>query len=144
MNLAARRASPAAVEEIGHCARRREAIEVVMLDRPEGNVIARGSYFGGPDYEFVVAADAHVYFRVVGDTKLVWAGSDAESFSRIATAWNRYRREVVDLPTDAAQLERVAQLRQELASLGALPADLQPDPEPLWSLLLFEAENGLG
>ena len=42
------------------------------------------------------------------------------------------------------QQERVSQLRQEFKEFGALPTDLPPDPEPLWSLLLFEAENGLG
>ena len=69
---------------------------------------------------------------------------DLESFRRIAAAWNRYQDEVRRLPSEAAQLERVAQMRQELAQLGALPADLPPDPELLWSLLVFEAENGLG
>ena len=48
------------------------------------------------------------------------------------------------LPSEAAQLERVAQMRHELAQLGALPTNLPPNPEPLWSLLVFEAENGLG
>jgi hypothetical protein len=41
-------------------------------------------------------------------------------------------------------LELVGRMRQELARLGAFPADLPPDPEPLWSLLVFEAEHGLG
>jgi hypothetical protein len=50
----------------------------------------------------------------------------------------------VGLSTEAAQLERMAAMRRELAELGALPDDLPPDPELLWSLLLFEAENGLG
>jgi len=34
-------------------------VEVVVLDLPAGDVIGRGSYYGGPDYEFVVAADGH-------------------------------------------------------------------------------------
>jgi hypothetical protein len=118
-------------------------VEVVVLDTPDGDVIARGSYYGGPDYEFFAAADGQVYFRVVGDADRVWAGTDADSFRRIAAAWNRYRAEVVGLPTEAAQLERVAQLRRELASLGALPEDLLPDPEPIWSLFVSEAEFGL-
>ena len=79
---------------------------------------------------------------MVGDNDLVWAGPDADSFRRIAAAWNRYRDEVVGLPGEAAQLERVAQLRAELACLGAFPDHLPPDPEPLWSLLVFEAEHG--
>jgi hypothetical protein len=124
--------------------RRRGAVEVTVLEPPEGNVVARGSYFGGPSYEFVVAADGQIYFRVVGDAHMVWAGPNAESFHRIAEAWKRYESEVVGLPTEEDQLERVAQLRRELESLGALPKDLPPNPEPLWSLLLFEAENGLG
>jgi hypothetical protein len=119
-------------------------VEVVLLDVPDGDVIARGSYYGGPDYEFVVAADGQVNYRVVGDTKTVWASPDAESFRRIAAAWNRYRAEIRSLPSEAAQVVRVGQLRRELAQLGALPDDLPPDPEPLWSLLLFEAEHGLG
>ncbi len=118
-------------------------MEIVVLDSPEGNVIARGSHYGGPDYEFVVAADGRVYFRVVGDADMVWAGPDAESFRRIAAAWNRYRLEVDGLPTEEAQLERVAQLRRELTEIGALPTDLPPDPEPLWSLLISEAEFGM-
>ena len=119
-------------------------MEVEVLERPDGDVIARGSYDGGPDYEFIVAADGQVYFQVVGDKERVWAGSDAESFRRIAAAWQRYRREVLELPTEAAQQKRVSQLRAELLELGALPTDLPPDPEPLWSLMVFEAENGLG
>jgi hypothetical protein len=119
-------------------------VEVVVLTPADGAVIARGSYYGGPDYEFVTAADGQVYFRVVGDEDQVWAGPDAESFRRIAAAWNRYRTEVVGLPTVATQLERVAKLREELAHLGAFPNWLPPDPEPLWSLLVFEADHGLG
>ncbi len=119
-------------------------MEFFVLDSPDDAVIARGSYYGGPDYEFIVAGDGQVYFQVVGDTDRVWAGPDAESFRRIAAAWNRYQEEVRRLHSEAAQLERVAQMRKELAQLGALPADLPPDPEPLWSLLVFEAENGLG
>jgi len=119
-------------------------VEVVVLDSPDGDVIARGSYYGGPDYEFVVATDGQVYFRVTGDTEGVWAGRNAEAFRRIAAAWNRYQEEVRALPSETAQLHRVAQVRRELARLGALPDDLPPDPEPLWSLLLFEAEHGLG
>jgi hypothetical protein len=119
-------------------------LEVEVLERADGNVIARGSYYGGPDYEFIVADDGQVYFQVVGDTDRVWAGPDAESFRRIAAAWQQYRREVRELPSEAAQRKRVSQLRAELLELGALPTDLPPDPEPLWSLLVFEAENGLG
>ena len=119
-------------------------MEVVVLDPPDGDVIARGSYYGGPDYEFVVSAGGPVYFRVVGDAATVWAGPDAGSFRGIAAAWNRYRAEVVRLPSEAAQLGRVAELRAELSALGALPADQPPDPEPLWSLLVSEAESGLG
>jgi hypothetical protein len=119
-------------------------VEVVVLDAPDGDVIARGSYYGGPDYEFIVATDGQVYFRIVGDTDTVWAGRNADSFCRIAAAWNRYQKEVVELPTEAAQFVRVAQLRSELSQLGALPSDLPPNPEPLWSLLVSEAEFGLG
>jgi hypothetical protein len=119
-------------------------VEIVVMEPPDGNVVARGSYYGGPDYEFVVAFDGQVYFRVVGGTDRVWAGPDADSFRRVAAAWNRYRAEEVGLPTEGAQLERVAELRAELTHLGAFPDHLPPDPEPLWSLLVFEAEHGLG
>jgi hypothetical protein len=119
-------------------------MEVVVLDVPDGDVIARGSYLGGPDYEFVIAADGQVYFRVFGDAQMVWAGPDAESFRCNAAAWNRYQAEVQGLSSEAAQLARVDQLRRELEPLGALPTGLPPDPEPLWSLLLFEAQSGLG
>ena len=53
-------------------------VEITMLTTPEGNVIARGSYYGGPDYEFVVATEGQVFFHVVGDDAFVWAGPDAE------------------------------------------------------------------
>ena len=119
-------------------------MEVVVLDPPDGNVIARGSQYGGPDYEFVVAADGHVDWRVAGDGGVVWAGPDADSFRRIVTAWNRYRSEYQPGMSAAEGRAFVARMRQELAALGAIPADLPPDPEPLWSLLLFEAENDLG
>ncbi len=119
-------------------------MEVVVLNSPDGDVIARGSYYGGPDYEFVVAADGHVDWRVVGDSDVVWAGPDADSFRRIAAAWNRYRAEYRPGMSEAAEREFFGRMRREFEALGALPADLPPDPEPLWSLLLFEAENGLG
>ena len=119
-------------------------MEVVVLDPPDGEVIARGSYDGGPNYQFFVASDGQVYFRVVGDRYSVWAGPEADSFRRIVAAWNRYQADVVGLLTEAAQLERVAQLRTELGHLGAFPDHFPPDQEPLWSLLVFEAENGLG
>src|SRR5262249_35934955 len=104
-------------------------MEVTVLDPPDGNVIARGADYGGLDYEFVVAADGQVYFRVVGDADRVWAGPDAESFRRIAAAWQRYRAEVRGLSSEAAQLKRVAQMRRELTLLGALPANLPPNTE---------------
>jgi hypothetical protein len=80
---------------------------------------------------------------LIGDANRVWAGPDSPSFRLIVAAWNRYRAEVRGLPNEAAQLTRVAELRKELASLGALPDDLPPTPEPLWSLLVSEAEDGL-
>ena len=118
-------------------------VDVVVLDQPEGNLIARGSFDGGPDYEFVVAVNGQVYYRVVGDGDRVWAGQDPDSFRRIAAEWQRYRAEVSGLSSEAAQLEAVGRMREELARLGAFPADLPPDPEPLWSLLVSEAEFGL-
>jgi hypothetical protein len=119
-------------------------LKITLLPLAEGDVIACGSYHGGPDYEFVVVDNGAVYFRVVDDASLVWAGPDAESFRRIAAVWQRYQAEVRGLSSESAQLELVGRMRQELAQLGALPRDLPPDPEPLWSLLLFEAEHGLG
>jgi hypothetical protein len=118
-------------------------VEIEVLPVPQANVVAHGSYPGGPDYEFIVAQDGQVYFRVVGDVDRVWAGPDLQSFRLIAAAWNRYRAEVGALASEAAQLQRVAQLRRELTELGALPTDLPPDPEPLWSLLVSEAEFGM-
>jgi hypothetical protein len=119
-------------------------VEIHLLNQPDGDVIARGSYYGGPDYEFVVAHDGQVYFRVVGDEALVWAGADPESFRRIASAWEQYQAEVRCLPSDRTQLDLVERMRQQLANLGAFPVDLPAEPEPLWSLLLFEAKHGLG
>ena len=55
----------------------------------------------------------------------------------------RYCEEVRTLKTEQEQMERVRALREELTQLGALPSDLPPDPEPLWSLALFETEHGL-
>ena len=118
-------------------------MNIDVLDSPEGDVIARGSYLGGPDYEFVVWDDGRVYFRVVGDQDWVWAGPDVQSFRRIASAWGRYRSEVRKIVSESAQLERVGHMREELTRLGAFPTDLPPGPEPLWSLLVFEAEHGL-
>jgi hypothetical protein len=46
-------------------------MEVVVLDPPDGDVIARWTYCGGPDYEFVVTPEGPVYFRVVGDAATV-------------------------------------------------------------------------
>ena len=103
----------------------------MVLDSPEGDVIARGSYYGGPDYEFVVAADGPVDWRVVGDFDVVWAGPDADTFRRIVAAWNRYQAEYRPGMSKAAEREFFARMRQELEALGALPADLPPDPEPL-------------
>lgn len=118
-------------------------MEIRLLNPSEGNVIARGSYYGGPDYQFVVDCDGQIYFQVVNDTERVWAGLDERSFRRIADAWTRYRSEVGKLSSESEQLDRVAEMRAELALLGAFPVELPRDPEPLWSQLVFEAENGL-
>jgi Domain of unknown function (DUF6429) len=40
-------------------------VEINVLDRADGEVVARRSYYGGPDYEFVVAGNGQVYFQVV-------------------------------------------------------------------------------
>ena len=121
-----------------------DSVEIAVLPIPEGNVIARGSYNGGPDYEFFTAGDGQVYFRVVGDMDTVWAGRDAESFRRIVATWHRYRAEFRDGLPDGEVRAFFTRMRSEFKALGALPSDMPPDPEPLWSLLLFEAENGLG
>jgi hypothetical protein len=118
-------------------------MEITLLNPSEGNVIARGSYYGGPDYEFIVEADGQVYFQVFNQPGRVWAGPDEYSFRRIADAWTRYRTEVAKLSSEAEQLQRVAKMRRELETLGAFPPDLPPDPEPLWSLLVSEAEFGM-
>jgi hypothetical protein len=119
-------------------------VEIEVLPSPEGSVIARGSYYGGPKYEFFLAEDGHVDFRVVGDSECVWAGPDQESFRRIVAAWKWYGAEITTLSSETARQELVDRMRKELERLGALPVDLPPLPEPLWSLLLFEAEHGLG
>jgi hypothetical protein len=119
-------------------------MEINVLPAPDGNVVARGSYYGGPDYEFVVVPDGQVYFRAVGDSVTVWAGPDADSFRRIVEAWKRYGSEFNNCSSEAAETALFGRMREEFARLGALPDDLPPDPEPLWSLLLSEAENGLG
>lgn len=105
-------------------------MEILLLSLPDGNVIARGSYFGGPDYEFFVAADGQVYFRVVGDAENVWAGPDPESFRQIVMVWQAYQTDISIT---------VAEMRQRLTLLGALPNNRPPDPETLWSMLLSEA-----
>jgi hypothetical protein len=125
-------------------AKEKAIVEVTVLAVPEGNIIARGSQYGGPDYEFIIAVDGQVYFRVVGDADIVWAGRNSESFRRIAASWQKFQAEIGTLSSASAQKERVARQRQEFMQLEALPTDLPPDPEPLWSLLLFEAEHELG
>jgi hypothetical protein len=118
-------------------------VEVNLVDPPDGNVLGRGAYEGGPAYEFIVASDGHIDFRVQGDPRTVWAGPDSATFRQIVDAWNRYRIEVRKLAGEDAKIRRVVALRQELNDLGGLPTHLPIDPEPLWSLLVFEAENGL-
>ena len=39
-------------------------MDIDLLDPPEGQVIASGSYLGGPDYEFVVWDDGHEIYRI--------------------------------------------------------------------------------
>jgi hypothetical protein len=119
-------------------------VEIIVLDQPEGNVLARGSYFGGPSYEFVVGTDRAVYFQVAGETEKLWAGPSPESFRRIAAAFQRYQVEVRGLASEDAQLEAVSRMRRELHALGALPSGLPPYPKPFWSLMVFEAGHGPG
>src|SRR5262245_54821089 len=119
-------------------------MEVEVLDTPDGNVIGRGKYLGVPEAEFIVGEDGQVYFHHPDDKQPVWAGPNAAAFRLIAAAWERYRVDCQRCQGEAAQLELVSRLRGELGRLGALPTDLRPAPEPLWSFLLFEAENGLG
>jgi hypothetical protein len=119
-------------------------LKISLLDPPEGDVIARAAYLGGPEVEFVVATNGQIDFRVVGDSDVVWAGSDADSFRRIVLAWNRFRDEHRPEMSEGAQRDYFDRHRREFEQLGALPTGLPPNRKPLWSLLLFEAENGLG
>ena len=119
-------------------------MELIVLEQPQGEIIALGMTLGDLIGEFFVAADSQVYFRPVGAGDIVWAGPGLDSFRRIAAAWTRYRAEVRALQSDSEQVVLVGRMRRELAQLGALPNDLPRDPEPLWSFLLFEAEHGLG
>jgi hypothetical protein len=122
-------------------------VEIIVLEHPDRDVIARGSYYGGPDYEFVAWKDGQVYFRVVdepGDPKRWWAGPDPDTFRRIASVWDQYESEVRRLRSESAQLKAVARMRENITLLGALPETLSRGSESLWALLIFEAENGLG
>jgi hypothetical protein len=75
---------------------------------------------------------------VVGDADLVWAGPDAESFRRIAAAWQRYRVEVRGLVVDDGPVY--------FRWLNSLHFQLtcRQTQSHFGSLLLFEAEHGLG
>jgi hypothetical protein len=118
-------------------------VQIALIHHPDTEVIAKGSYWGGPEYEFVIGSDDQVYFRVVDGKEEVWAGPDAESFRRIVATWSQFRDEVTHISTKGEKFQRFTILKRELASLGALPNDKPIDPEPLWSLLISEAENEL-
>lgn len=61
-------------------------LDFLVSDRPDGNVITRGSFDEGPDDEFIVADDGQVYCRVVGGAERVWAGPELVPANRCSMA----------------------------------------------------------
>jgi hypothetical protein len=119
-------------------------MQINLLPESTGQVVAVGSYFGGPDYEFVVGDNFQIYFQVVGHPERVWAGPDLVSFRKAVALWKEFCLDVehIDLGTETRQ--KFQRVLDDLRSLGALPNGLRPRRNEIWSLLLEEAACEIG
>ncbi len=114
-------------------------MRIVLLSRPEGNVIARENQLGRLEGEFVVDPDGRVYYHHPWDNKPWFSGEDAETFRQATEAWNRYCDEGQKCQSEQEGKEAVDKLRDELSRLALLEAW----PDNIWPVLLEQAEFGL-
>ena len=113
-------------------------MKIVLLDQPEGNVIAREAQFGEYEGEFFLE-EGRVYYRHVADERTWLANPDPESFKSCVEAWNRYGVAVNKTAEEAEQLRYVQKLKTDLEDAGA-PLDHE---ECFWAAILEQTEHGL-
>jgi hypothetical protein len=115
-------------------------MRIVLLPKPEGDVIAREDQMGSLEGEFYIGAGGCVLYRHPSD-KRQWrhVNRNIEGFHRSAEAFNRYCEEVVKVSGEAAQRRVVDWLRTELSQIEPPLAV----GESFWKLILEQAEMGL-
>ena len=114
-------------------------MDIVVLPRFEGGVIARELRFGEPGGEFRVKADGTVVYRSAYDSRPCYAAPSADVFLEAADCWAWYCERVAQAGSVGARVAAVAELRGGLSRLGLLA-----DPgSGVWSAYIEQAEHGL-
>lgn len=114
-------------------------MDIVVLPRIEGGVIARELQFGKPEGEFCVEGDGAVVYRSAHDARRWHAAPSANVFLEAADCWARYCERVAQAGSEGARLAAVAELREGLSRLGLL-AD---SSSSVWSAYVARALEGM-
>jgi hypothetical protein len=114
-------------------------MDIVVLPRLEGGVIARELQFGKPEGEFCVEGDGTVVYRSPYDARHWYAAPSANVFLEAADCWARYCERVAQAGSEGAKVAAVAELREGLSRLGLLASS----GSSVWSAYVEQAEHGL-
>ena len=114
-------------------------MRIVLLPKPEADVIAREDQIGNLEGEFYTDSVDCVFYRHPPDQRRWYVNRNTEDFRRSAEAFNLYVEEVSKVPGEAAQRRVVDCLRAELSHIEPLDAA----NESFWAVILEQAEAGL-
>ena len=113
-------------------------MDIVVLPRVEGRVIAREQQFGKAEGEFLLEPDGTVVYRSAHDARRWFAAPSANVFLEAADCWARYCERVAQAGSEGARVAAVAGLREQLDRLGLLANE-----GSVWSSFVEQAAHGL-
>ena len=114
-------------------------MEIVMLENPDGDVIAREMIDDEPYGEFYLSPSGEVRYRYEEADRDLFANTGFDHFLAAVRAWRRYRAEVREAKGEDGERQVVEALRAELESAGS---GLSLD-QSFWAAIVEQAEDGL-
>ena len=114
-------------------------MKIEILDRPDGEIIARELNVDSFVGDFVCVNDGSILYRPPTGAAPVYVSPDLATFTACVHAWNAYVDSVARLDSEVEQLTEVERLRSKLTALGQLPGA----PESFWPLLMEQADCGM-
>lgn len=110
-------------------------MQIILLAHPRDGVVAREQVGDSLEGEFILTEDGSIQYRHE-EAGVSFAHLSMAQFVACVEAWDRYRRDVVKLEDEDAQLEVVRILERELREQGAF------EREGFWTSIYEQAEWG--